>query len=86
MFCAGVGADVWVEPNGAWPLVFEQGATSDTYTISLPTAPAANVNIYLRQLCDPNQLSMPSTVTFTPGDWSPRTVTVTAIDDALLES
>ncbi len=67
------------------PIVKEEGPTSDTFDISLGLAPGANVTITLT--ADNDQLTLnPTTITFDSGNWNvPRPVTVTAVDDAILE-
>jgi uncharacterized repeat protein (TIGR02543 family) len=63
--------------------VIEGGAT-DTYTISLGTAPTSNVTVSIA----PNAQVTTSTssVTFTTANWNtPQSVTVTAVDDATTE-
>jgi alpha-L-rhamnosidase len=85
-FSTVVCADIIVQQGGYSPTVSEQNETSDSYTIALGSAPTATVNVYPRQLCDPNQVVLPSVVTFTPANWSPKSVTITAIDDNLIET
>jgi len=61
-----------------------EGANADTYTIALTAPPTADVIL----TPSPNaQLSVsPATLTFTTSNWaSPRTVTVTAINDDIAE-
>jgi hypothetical protein len=77
-----------VETAGATD-VSETGPTSDTYTIVLDTQPAATVNIAV----DPDDQTdlgagpgSAITLTFDDLDWDqPQTVTVTAVDDAVVE-
>lgn len=67
-------------PNG--PAV--EGGTDAEYTLVLATEPTADVLITLHP--DDQASVSPSTLLFTPADWStPQTVTVTAIDDAVVE-
>ncbi len=76
------------EPGGATG-VNETGPTSDTYTIVLDTRPTADVTVTV----DPDgQVDLGSgpgvaeSFTYTTSDWNvPRTVVVTAVDDAAPE-
>src|SRR5581483_8338871 len=76
-------AGVTVTQSGGSTNVTEGGAT-DSYTVALNTAPTANVTITINP---GTQLTVaPATLTFTPANFStPQTVTVTAIDDAVVE-
>ena len=88
-------ADVWVTntdddlagvtlvQSGAATLVAEGGAT-DTYTLVLNSQPTADVVI---TPVPDSQLSVsPGSLTFTATNWNvPQTVTVTAVDDAVVE-
>lgn len=76
-------AGVTVTQSGGTTNVAEGGAT-DTYTIALTSAPTANVTITLNPGA---QLSVaPAVLTFTPANFNvPQTVTVTAIDDFVVE-
>ena len=63
---------------------------TDTFTIELFGEPQSEVIITLTELVtlpnDPEDIEIePSVVTFQPDDYSPRTVTVTAIDDTITE-
>ncbi len=70
--------------------VEELNETSDTFSVSLTRAPAAEVNVTVPASFDlslnggdPND---PVTLNFTSGNWdTPQTVTVTAVDDDLEE-
>lgn len=76
-------AGITVTQSGGTTDVTEGGAT-DTFTVVLTSAPAANVVIALT----PNaQVSAaPASLTFTPANWNvAQTVTVTAVDDAVVE-
>ena len=68
--------------------VDEEGPTTDQYTIVLRAEPVADVMIYPSDDADPNEVMIsPSTLTFTAANWAaPQTVTVTAIDDDVLEA
>lgn len=60
-----------------------EGGTTDTYTVVLTSQPTANVTM---NLDGGAQLSLSTAVTFTPQNWNvPQTVTVSAVDDALVE-
>jgi hypothetical protein len=74
---------VAVTESGGTTNVAEGGAT-DTYTVVLNTAPTANVTV---TLSPGTQVTVaPTTLTFTPANWNvPQTVTVTAVDDAMVE-
>jgi hypothetical protein len=80
-FAASAG--VTVSQSGGSTNVIEGGVT-DTYTMVLNTAPTANVTITINP---GTQVTVaPAVLTFTPANWSvPQTVTVTAVDDALVE-
>ena len=81
-----------IESDGSTQ-VNEQGPTSDTYTIGLGgDGPQADVIMTL-SLSDPDQVVLDvdgietNTITFTPSNYNqPRTVSVTAIDDALSQA
>ncbi len=62
--------------------VSEGGAVTDTITVALRTAPTADVTVNLGSSsvrCDPTNL------VFTPTNFGPQTVTVTAVDDFVNE-
>ncbi|RMF81150.1 MAG: hypothetical protein D6737_05885 [Chloroflexi bacterium] len=64
--------------------VFEEGETSDTYAVTLGSAPSADVIINIRP--DTQTTVAPRQLTFTNANWNmPQQVTVTAVDDALVE-
>ncbi len=69
-------------------VVSEEGATSDQYTVALSGQPTANVTVTISNADDPNQVTVsPTSLAFSDSDWdTPQTVTVTAIDDATLET
>jgi len=81
------GAGVMVDPGDGLE-VKEAGPTSDHYTIVLTGQPNADVNIHMSDDADPCQVSIdPETLNFTRTEWeTPKTVTVTANDDNVLES
>lgn len=84
------GAGVTITPTSGSTQVSEPGyldgeeAQSDTYTVVLNTAPSANVIITLQP--DGQLQATPSSLTFTPGNWSvAQTVTVDAVADQVAE-
>jgi len=86
-----VSGDVFSGPTAGVTITESSGSTNvteggptDTYTVVLNTAPTANVTININP---GTQVTVsPSTLTFTSSNWNvPQTVTVTAVDDAVLE-
>ena len=83
------GAGINIVESAGSTNVNEAGPTSDTYTVTLNTAPAANVTVTV----DPDDQTdveagagVAIDLTFTDSDWDqPQTVTVTAADDAVVE-
>ena len=62
----------------------KEGAETDTYTIVLKSEPMANVTINITP--GGQTTTNPTSVVFTPANWNvTQTVTVTAVDDALIE-
>ena len=77
------GSRVNVIQSGGSTLTNENGVT-DTYTLSLSHAPTSDVFITATAN---SQLSLSSsTLTFTPADWAPKTLTITAVNDADVEA
>jgi hypothetical protein len=77
------GSRVSVIQSGGSTLTNENGVT-DTYTLSLSHAPTSDVVITATANA---QLSLSSsTLTFTPADWAPKTLTITAVNDADVEA
>jgi hypothetical protein len=76
-------AGIAIAESGGATSVSEAGAT-DSYTVVLDTKPTSNVIV---SIAFGSQLNAtPGSLTFTPSNWNaPRSVTVTAIDDAALE-
>lgn len=73
---------VTITQSGGGTAVAEGGAT-DTYTIVLNSQPTAGVTV---SVSPDAQLSTSGNVSFTTADWnSPKTVTVTAVNDAIAE-
>ncbi len=76
-------AGVTVTPSGGSTNVTEGGA-SDTYSVVLNRAPSADVTIQVNSGSQTN--ASPTTLVFTPATWNvPQTVTVSAVDDAVIE-
>jgi sialidase-1 len=74
------------------PVVSEEGPTTDNYTVSLTQAPTADVMVTISpDLAGADDIDLgagpgnPITLTFTTNDWTPRTVSITAVDDTLEE-
>ncbi|NWG15462.1 MAG: SH3 domain-containing protein [Chloroflexi bacterium] len=75
---------VTITESGGATDVSEAGPTNDTYTVVLDSAPSANVIIDITP--DAQCTVAPAALTFTPGNYNvAQTVTVTAVDDALVE-
>jgi hypothetical protein len=61
-----------------------EGGATDSYTVALNTAPTADVTVTITP--DAQATVSPSTLTFTSSNWSTaQTVTVTAVDDSVVE-
>ena len=76
-------ATVTVTESGGSTDVFEVG-TGDTYDVVLDLEPSGTVTITITT--GGQVTASPSVLTFTTGDWStPQTVTVTAVNDAVVE-
>jgi len=70
--------------------VNEQGATTDTYTLTLNTTPTAPVSIVVAAADNQTRLStdgitFAASLTLSLSDQTPQTITVKAIDDAAIE-
>jgi len=77
-------AGVTINQSDGATSVIEGGAT-DSYTVVLNTQPTANVTINITSGTQVTT-SPASNVIFTPANWNvPQTVTVTAVDDAIIE-
>ncbi len=62
-----------------------EGASTDTYRIVLTAEPLNDVAVAIST--DGETMVNPTSVTFTPANWdSPRTITVTAVDDGIPEA
>ena len=79
-----VGGVVAITESDGSTDVDEEGPTSDSYEVALTRAPAADVVI---TLTPDDQVTLDkTTLTFTPANWDvPQTVTVTAVDDGIVE-
>lgn len=78
-------ANIIVSPTSG--LVVSEAGTTATFTIVLDTAPTANVTINLTSSDTTEGTVQPASVTFTPMNWStPRTITVTGVDDAIIDA
>ena len=76
-------ASVTVTETGGSTDVTE-GGTTDTYDVVLDLEPSGTVSITISS--DADATTTPASLTFTTGNWStPQTVTVTAVNDAILE-
>ena len=61
-----------------------EGGQGDSFFVALKSAPTANVTITIAG--NPDVDAGPTTLTFTPGNWqTAQTVTLTALDDAVVE-
>ena len=76
-------ADVSVTQTGGSTAVIE-GAATDTVLVALTSQPTANVTVTVNGNTDVS--ASPTTLTFTSANWNTaQTVTVTAVDDTLVE-
>lgn len=78
------------EPAGSTS-VNEQGATTDTYTLTLNTTPTAPVSIVVAAADNQTRLStdginFAASLTLSLSDQTPQTITVKAVDDAAIEA
>lgn len=79
---SGPGAGVFVQSGGTTTAT--EGGAGDSYTMALSAAPSANVTVTVTP--DAQVTRSPATLTFTTVNWAtPQTVTVNAVDDALVE-
>ena len=78
------GVRISLVQSGGSTFTNENGVT-DTYTVALSHAPAADVVI---TAAANSQLSLsPAVLTFTAANWAtPQSITITAVDDALVEA
>jgi predicted extracellular nuclease len=71
--------------------VNEQGATTDTYTLTLNTIPTAPVSIVVaaadnQTLLSTDGITFAASLTLSFSDQTPQTITVKAVDDAVIEA
>ncbi|NWF68460.1 MAG: right-handed parallel beta-helix repeat-containing protein [Chloroflexi bacterium] len=79
------GPGATLAQSGGSTLVNEAGPSSDSYTLVLNTLPSADVTISI--VPDAQCTALPSALTFTTANWNiAQTVTVTAVDDAVIEA
>ncbi len=63
-----------------------ESGTTDTFTVFLHAAPVSNVVLNVNSSDSGEATANPATLTFTPFNWNvPQTVTVTGVDDAVLD-
>ena len=81
-------AGITVVESGGSTTVSEEG-TTDTFTIVLDSEPAASVSVQVGpdgQLDVGNGSGTANSIVFTPANWdTPQTITVTAVDDSVVE-
>ncbi len=78
------GPSVTISHTQGSTILTEAGRT-DSYTVTLSHAPTADVTVNLTP--DSQLTTNPSSLVFSPSDWAtPRSVTITATDDSLVES
>ncbi|MGB0925193.1 MAG: peptidoglycan-binding protein, partial [Minisyncoccia bacterium] len=79
--------DVTITASGVDTVVGESGPTSDTYTIVLESTPSATETVTIAIATDAQCSTDVTTVMFDTTNWNtPQTVTITAVDDALIET
>ncbi len=78
---------VVVKETGSRTIVYEEGATQDTFTVALSSAPKSPVVVTLAQSADPPQITIePRILNFTADNYdTPQIVMAAAIDDSLAE-
>ncbi|MCI0359285.1 MAG: M12 family metallo-peptidase, partial [Planctomycetaceae bacterium] len=75
-----------VVQSGGTTQVSEAGPSTDTFTVKLNTQPTSNVVINVTSGDTTEATVNPTSLTFTPANWeTPQTVTVTGVDDALVD-
>ncbi len=77
------GPRVNVIQSGGNTLTNENGVT-DTYTLSLSHQPSSDVIVTITS--DAQVSTDLATVTFTAADWAPKTITITAVNDSVIEA
>ncbi|MFC4821004.1 choice-of-anchor Q domain-containing protein [Dokdonella ginsengisoli] len=81
---ASVAAGIAVSPTGG--LVTTEAGGTATFTIVLERYPAADVSVTLSSSDPTEGLVAPAGLTFTQADWNqPRTVTVSGLDDGVVD-
>lgn len=79
-----VAAGISVTPTSG--LVTGEAGTTANFTIVLERYPAADVSLALSSSDSSEGIVAPASLTFTQADWNlPRTVTITGVDDALVD-
>jgi hypothetical protein len=77
------GFDV-VETSGS--TLVSEGGTTDGFTVTLTAQPTSDVVLSVASTDASEATATPATLTFTPANWSAaQTVTVTGVDDALID-
>jgi hypothetical protein len=72
--------------SGTNSLVTAEDGQQATFTVNLLTKPAADVTINLSSTVTAEGTVSPSSLTFNPTNWAaPQTVTITGVDDALVD-
>jgi hypothetical protein len=63
-----------------------EGGATDGFTVALTAQPTSDVVLSVASTDSTEAMATPATLTFTPANWSaPQTVTVTGVDDALID-
>ncbi|MCX5669725.1 MAG: choice-of-anchor D domain-containing protein, partial [Planctomycetota bacterium] len=82
----GTVADISMMVTPTSGLVTTEAGGTATFTVKLNTQPTANVTIGLSSSDTTEGTVSPTSLTFTPSDWStPKTVTVTGVDDDVVD-
>ena len=76
-----------VNESGGSTDVGEEGETSDAYTVVLGAPPTGNVTVNIADVSEPDEVTIaPAELVFSTGNWAtPRTVSITAVDDSIAE-
>ena len=75
-----------IDVNPTSGLATSETGTSDTFTVSLSAAPSADVTIPVSSSDTTEGTVAPASLVFTPANWmTPQTVTVTGVDDDLVD-
>ncbi len=79
-----VGAGITVSPTTG--LTLSESGQAANFSVKLDSAPTANVTIPLSSSDTSEAVVSPASLTFTPQDWqTPKTVTVTGVNDDLMD-